>query len=416
MLMTARRRSTSISTRLQTAIWILVGLSVLVWLAFQTPGWDLTIYRNAIRSLQTGRDPYLENIQLQKLAYSSGTTSLPFSYLYSPITLPVLRILGMLPAYAAGFLFWAVYSVAVLIELWTGTLFARASEKRMFAFVAPVAVFFPGLLADGSVLSGNIAYVLYAAILLTAVKGWRHNNWRYFYVAVLAASCVKAPFLIWVALPLLSARKQWMASCLTVLAGIALFVVQAFLWPTLFQHYLEALSLNLTLEHDFGCGLNGLFMQWRTLHHESYLSEGIVLYIVYALLLFLSLLYLSRKYFAGAFSLKQWVPVLLVGIALLNPRIIEYDAVPITIPLALILQRATVSLNAPKEVRIGLAFLLIVANAAGLTSWELHKIIDGPTLGILFLAGSWHLLSTQTMELTNGPALIAHPMSAPASR
>ena len=394
-LVAASARPTTDHNRLQAGLWILVCLAVLALLGVLAPGWDFTVYRNAIRSLQLGHDPYLDNIRLQELAYSSGSTQLPFSYLYSPITLPVLRILGMVPVYVLGLLFWSVYVVAVLAELRIGMLFATARERQVFAFVAPVAVFFPGLLADGTVLSGNIAYVLYAAILLAAVAGWRHETWGYFYIVVLVASCVKAPFMVWVALPVLSARMQWFPASLTALAGGSLYCTQALMWPSLFEHYLDAIGLTWSLQHDFGCGPAGLFMQWRVMHHHSYLSAGSYLYLVYAPLLFAFLVYLSRRYLAGAFSLKEWAPVLLVGIALLNPRIIEYDAVPVTIPLALILWRVIVSCSQPKQIGIGLAFLLIVANAFGLTSWELHKMIDGPILIALFLAGSWHLLRSR---------------------
>jgi hypothetical protein len=178
---------------------------------------------------------------------------------------------------------------------------------------------------------------------------------------------------------------------LTALAGLLLFAVQALLWPSLFQHYLESIKLSLSLEHDFGCGPASLFMQWRAAHQQSYLDGGTALYLVYAPLLFALLLYLSRKYFAGRFSLKQWAPVLLVGIALLNPRIIEYDAVPITIPLLLILWRVTGCFRMQQQVGFGLAVLFIIANGFGLTSWELHKMIDGPVLVIVLLAGGWYL-------------------------
>ncbi len=53
--------------------------------------------------------------------------------------------------------------------------------------------------------------------------------------------------------------------------------------------------------------------------------------------MFAILLFLSKRYFAGEFSLKRWAPVVLTGHLLLNPRIMEYDVAPIALTMALVL-------------------------------------------------------------------------------
>lgn len=377
------------------ALWFAVCISICIWAVFQTPGWDAAIYRNAMHSLQAEHDPYIDAIRIQKLIYSRGPippgTDTPYSYVYPPITLPILGFFSKLPIVVEGLLYWPLYITAILAQLWVGLLFPKGREKRIFVYLTPVALFFPGLLVNETILSGNIAHVLYAAILLAAVIGWRHNKWRWFYIAVLAASCVKAPYLSLVAIPVLSARKQWMHAGITTLASIALFVIQAFLWPSLFHNYLEAVELMFSLNHDFGCSVAGLFSQWLAAHHLPYFI-GSLFYLAYALPLAVLLFYLSRKYFARVFLLKEWGPILLVGVILLNPRLIEYDVAPITLPLALIAWRVASSCTTKKRAGITLAILFFVANAFALTDWNLRKMIDGPLLVIIFLAGSWHLL------------------------
>ena len=65
----------------------------------------------------------------------------------------------------------------------------------------------------------------------------------------------------------------------------------------------------------------------------------LIFYLCYAIPLFALLFALSRRYLQGSFTLRQWAPVLLVGVILFNPRILEYDVAPITLPLTLIAWR-----------------------------------------------------------------------------
>src|SRR6201999_375654 len=110
-----------------------------------------------------------------------------------------------------------------------------------------------------TVLGGNIAYILYGAVLAAAFLGWKKNLWWCFYVVVLFAACVKAPLLSLALLPALSARKQWLPTTATVAAGLLLFACQPLIWPALFKHYLEAVELQFSFNQDFGCSPAGLF-------------------------------------------------------------------------------------------------------------------------------------------------------------
>jgi hypothetical protein len=375
--------------------WVLVLAAMPVWIAFDPPGWDLAIYHTAIRALAAGHDPYADAIAIQQLFHSQialhPTDAPPYSYVYSPITLPLLRLIGALPAWLSS-AYWLVYLAGVLTQVWVGMQAVETNERRYFIYLTPVAAFFPGLLANGIVLSGNVAYILYALVFLAAIYGWRHSSWHWFYLAILAASCVKAPLLSLVVIPILSARRQWVPASITTATGIALFAMQPLIWPTLFKHYLQAVELQFSYNRDFGCSPAGLFSGFLYDRRIPYSPASLIFYLCYAIPLFALLVYLSRRFLRGSFSLKQWLPVLLVGVVLLNPRLLEYDVASLTLPLALIAWRFFASFTTPPKIIPLFSLLFVVTNCFGFYSWNVWKLTEGPLLVTLFLAGSWNLL------------------------
>ena len=373
-----------------------------VWIAFDHPGWDLAIYHTAIRALAAGHDPYADAIAIQKAFHSQialhPAAAPPYSYVYSPITLPLLRLIGTIPAWLSGSIYWLIYLAGVLAQVWVGMQATEESERRTFLYLAPVAAFFPGFLANGIVLSGNIAYILYATVLLTAIYGWRRNSWHWFYLAILAASCAKAPLLSLVVIPILSARRQWIPAATTAVAGLALFAMQPLIWPTLFKHYLEAVELQFSYNHDFGCSPAGLFSGFLVDHSIPYSRPSFIFYLCYAIPLFAMLVYLSRRFLRGGFTLQQWIPVLFVGVILLNPRLIEYDVAPLALPLALIAWRFFASFTTRSRTILLLSTLFIITNCFALYSWDVRKLVDGPLLVVFFIAGSWNLLQSSSAQ------------------
>jgi len=391
---------------------MLVVAAMPIWIAFDPPGWDVAIYHAAIRAIVAGHDPYADAIAVQNIFHAQmalhPSASPPYSYVYSPITLPFLRLIGAVPAWLSGGLYWLIYLAGVLAQIWVGMQASEDNEHRYFIYLAPVAAFFPGFLANGIVLSGNIAYILYALILLTAVMGWRRSTWRWFYLAILAASCVKAPMLSLVVIPILTARRQWVPAGITTAMGVALFATQPLIWPTLFHHYLQAVELQFSYNRDFGCSPAGLFSGVLFDHGIPYSPASFVFYLCYAIPLLAFLLYLSRKFLSGGFSLRQWIPVLLVGVILLNPRLIEYDVAPLALPLALIGWRFLASFTTTRKTILYLALFFAVANNIALRSWDVWKLSDGPLLVLFFVAGSWNLL----LRSHRRPAAIGNSIEA----
>lgn len=315
----------------------------------------------------------------------------PYSYVYSPITLPLLRAMGRAPVWFSGGIYLLLYIAAIVAQVLVTLSAATPKERRYFLYLAPVAAFFPGILASGILMSGNIAYILYAAVLLTATIGWRGGRWRWFYLAVLAASCVKAPLLCLVVISVLSARRQWLPAVITTAAGVVLFAMQPMIWPDLFHHYLQAVELQFSFNRDFGSSPAGLFCGFLYDRGIPYSPGGLIFYLCYAVPLVGILFYLSRMFLRGCFTLRQWMPVMLVGVVLLNPRLIEYDLAPLTLPLAFIGWRSLSNVLKPRQSACAFAVFFLVANAFALTRWTFWKMTEGPLLVVFFLTGSWAL-------------------------
>jgi hypothetical protein len=406
------------SRRIFIGMWLALVVAMLVWTHFEIPGWDLQVYTAAIHSLRAGHDPYADAMAIQQAYHDKfgdpNGGARPYCYVYSPITLPALRLIGKLPLWFSGRMYWLVYIFAILGQLWIALQFVGESERRYFVYLIPAVPFFPGLLQNGVVLSGNIAYILYFAVFGCALVGWRRGTWTWFYAAVLAASCVKAPLLSLVVIPVLSAPKQWLRAGLTTAAGIGLFAIQPLLWPSLFKNFLKAVDLQFLYNRDFGCSLAGFFSDALFRMGLPYSPAALIFYLCYAVPLFVLLLHLSRRYLRGGISLNQWAPVLLVGVILLDPRIMEYDVTPITLMLTLILWRFFASFTTTAKTILYLAIVFAVTNGIAGFGWYVRKIVDAPLLILVFAAGCWTLWRQSETE-ASGAAVAMPPVMAQAA-
>jgi hypothetical protein len=381
--------------RVAALFWVLAVIAVVVWGSMPGTllGWDLNVYANAIHSVQAGHDPYLDGIAVQRAFHGSAAylrnDPPPYTYVYSPLTLPLLRWVGSFPLRITGTLYWLLYLPCMFVPVWVGMQFVEENERNAFALFAPAAVFFPGLLQNDVLFSGNIAFLFYALVMLSALRGWRRGQWEWFYLAVLAASCCKAPMLSLLAIPVLSARRQWLAAGVTGAAGVVLFAMQPYLWPTLFRNYMQAVELQFSYNHDFGISPAGLLAD-ALYDVIPYQRTSTYFYLFYAVLFAGLLLYLRRKFLDGDIPFQQWIPLMLIGVILLNPRIMEYDVAPLTILMALVAWRVSVNFCRSKTRAIVLmSVLFAIANAcAPFDAWRTTECV---VLMVLFAAGSAHL-------------------------
>ncbi|HLM79984.1 MAG TPA: glycosyltransferase 87 family protein [Terriglobales bacterium] len=323
-------------------------------------GWDAQGYWKASQAVHHDSDPYAEDLVALNAFHtrlaSNPAEHPPFVYVYSPMTLPLLRLLAVFPRWLLGLLYWAAIATGALLQLWAGFQMADQRERRWLALMLPAIIFFPGLVTDDAILSGNVAYPLYGAILAAATAGWKRGRWSWYYIAVLAASVFKTPFLVFLAFPVLiesgrdrdsdsdknndRGRRQWVPSAVAAIMGVLIFAAQIRLWPGLFREYLSSLRLVFDYLHDFGYGPAGALGKalWRRGLPSSLATT--ILHLVVVCALGIVLLFLARRVRERKLPREAWVPVALVGTALLNPRIMKYDLGAITIPMLLIGGRA----------------------------------------------------------------------------
>ena len=384
-------------------MWIAVlSVAAAIWIFIpsQVVGWDLDVIHRAIVSLQAGHDPYLDSVEAQRKYFSvvapSATASPPFSYVYSPVTLPLLRAVGHLPMAVAGTAYWTLYGLGGLTLLWVGLQLAETSERRIFAVLAPALMFFPGLLESGILVSGNVAFLLYGSLFAAAWVGWKRGHWHWFYLAALVASCFKAPMLSVLAIPMLSNRRQWPFSAVTGAIGVALFCLEPVLFPHEFQHFMQALDMMFRLQHDYSGSPAGLLAGFLYGGNHFRLTFVLV-YLSFALPTAAVLRTLSVRYFDGELSFREWIPLMLLGVLLLNPRINEYDSAAVTLPMGLIAWRVFSRLQGGRRAIVTLGLLFLAANIfvavtspAGPVSWKCTQCV---LLVGLFWSGAWMLFS-----------------------
>jgi hypothetical protein len=395
-------------TILLIALWTMAFIAIPARNRFEKPAWDVAIYLHGVDSVRIGHDPYADAIAVQEKVHAERNihpdAPTPFSYVYSPITLPALHFVATHPLWLSGILYWSLYALGLLAQIWSGLQLSDSREHPAFLFYTVVAGFFPGLLASDILWSGNVAFILYGAVLFCAVIGWRRSHWTWFYLAVIAASCVKAPLLSLVVIAPLTAPRQWLRATAAAAAGLVLFIVQPLVWPSLFKHYLQAVELQFSMNRDFGSSPAGLFSGYLFDHHLPYSPAGYIFYLAYALPLFALLVWLSRQYLRGRFTLQQWVPLVLVGVLLLNPRILEYDETMVAIPLALILWRFCANLLPTRQAIVLSVAIFFALNAIAYQNWQVWKLTEGPLLTLFFALGVWTLLRPKSRHLDRSAA------------
>jgi len=378
-------------------VWILTSIALPCWLAVDGQiAWDLDVMIKAAHSLHAGTDPYLDGIARQDQFLSATNhaagTARPFVYVYSPATLPLLKLAVHLPKAFMIALYWVLYSSAILLQCWVVSHLPDAKEKLFAAALIPITLFFPGLLLFDSVFSGNIAFLLYSFMLGGFWLGWKRQNWLWFYVAVLVASCFKPPYLVYCLLPLFCCSRRWWNTAITAVLGLALFAVQPLIWPTQFHNYMRAIDRIFSYNNDFGSGPAGRIGALLALTSANYGRWGTIVYLLLSVGLFAFLIHLSRFYKKGNLTCSQWFPLMLLGVLLLNPRLIEYDIFPFTLPMVLVLVRLVRPLRYVWQTAAMVLVLWITANYFANQSHECWKKVECVILLLLFAGGAMQVV------------------------
>lgn len=383
--------------------WSCAVLAVVLWslVPGYVVGWDYAVYGKAIQSLRLGHDPYTDGIAVQTAYHLEAVHApgepVPYTYVYGPVTLLLLRLLTQAHATVVAFWFWAAYGAGALTAIWAGLQAVETERERwVMALLAPAVIFFPGLLQNDTLFSGNIAFILYGLAWYTALRGWQGRGWGGLYAVILLGCLWKPPLLTLLAIPVMSARGQWLRAGCTALLGTIVFALQKAIWPTLFVHYLQAVDLQFRWNHDFGSNPAGVVANALS----SVLPYRVVSAMGYLLVTCVVLTILTRhrkQFFDERISLRQWMPVLLIGTVLLSPRIMEYDLAAITVPMALVVWRFAASHTGTvqRAVLAAGAFLLLI-NAFAPLAWadfapSVAPVVRSVVLVVVFAAGSWQL-------------------------
>jgi hypothetical protein len=299
---------------------------------------------------------------------------------------------------------------------------AAEKERHWLIFLLPFAAFFPGLITDIAIVSGNVAYILYGLVLAAAVPGWKRNQWIWFYAAVIVASIFKAPMLTLLAFPLLVGRRQWIPAGIAATAGCLLFAIQPLLWPAQFKEFLLAVHADFSGANDLGFGPAGIVGQLLQKIHKPYSLASTIAYGFWAVALGALLLAISSRVRRKPSLRELWIPVAFMGTILLNPRIKPYDNAALTVPMLLISWRAlqmgvqgladwkarrafrqnpAITASRPQrkdatkwaQILLGVG-LFVAFNAFDNLPWSAHISVESMILLTVFVPGIYSLRST----------------------
>jgi hypothetical protein len=373
-----------------TALWLAALASVAGMFIFLPNSFDLRVSSEAMRYVRMGVDPYAVSLERQKaeaaLGYDKGQAALGhrvFVYLYPPISIEFLKALNLVPAWLRAAMFWIAYAVGFGLQLWAGSRFALEAERRMLRFVFPLVMFFPAFVPSDTLLSGNIAIPMYGAVLAAAARGWHTQRWGAFFGVVLASSLLKPPILVWLVVPLLLGWAQAAASVGAALCGVGLFAVQKFLWPQRFAEFMSSIRYTLPLEINYSLmAMFGKLLEF--IGHPSDRAAA-AFYLAVSLAVFGMLVYFARELRRKNVAGQNFAAVVLVSTALFALRLKEYDLLPLTIPMALILLRGVRNPGA----RI---MLILGAVAVGVALVTNHvTAVDTISVATVFLVGVYGL-------------------------
>jgi len=370
-----------------TALWFAALASVAgMFIFLPENSFDLRVSSEAMHYVRMGVDPYAVSLARQKaeaaLGHDKGQAALGhhvFVYLYPPVSIEFLKALNMIPAWLRAAMFWIAYALGFGLQLWAGSRFALAAERHMLRFVFPLVMFFPAFVPSDTLLSGNIAIPMYGAVLAAAARGWHEQRWGAFFGVVLASSLLKPPILVWLVVPLLLGWAQVVPAVAVALCGVGLFAVQKLLWAQRFAEFMSSIRYTLPLEINYSTvAMFGRFLEF--IGHPSD-RAAVAFYIAVSLGIFGILMYFAREFRRKNVAGQNFAAVVLVSTALFAPRLKEYDLLPLTIPMALIVLRG---------VRNPVARMVLILGAAavGVALVTDHvTVVDTISVVTVFLAG-----------------------------
>ncbi len=315
---------------LVVALWLLVSHFAALWIhgamatriagqlhvhaptKFQHFFWDTEPYSAGITSFNEGRSPY-----------SVKDVDNPLPFAYPPIFVWVGGALArILPAPWGWRLYITVYIVSVvllevlLVSIYMGRM--RRPEIVALLCLAPLCFVMSTILW-----SGNIHILWYCAAWFAAIPGLTCGRWQWFYLVALLAIVNQPVFLSLLLLPIFAGTRQYMQSALTVAASGCVYVAEILISPGLYQQFRESIVSHLTVSRDFGQGVFGLSAYVCSRFHIFNTEIPGALQVLFSCALVATLFWLRPRVVQTD---RRWWALITLGVVLVNPRIMPYDA------------------------------------------------------------------------------------------
>ncbi|HEY4249609.1 MAG TPA: hypothetical protein VGM87_00330 [Roseomonas sp.] len=366
-----------IAAREGLALWLVAGGAIAAGVAILVQRhvisavhplfWDIPVYVAAVNAYRLGLDPYVPAV-----LHSMGAPTSFF--LTSPPTVARLFRLvaeaGLQPVFRS--LLVALHLLAFLtLPIALGRLFFGRAPARLALALGAMILLFEAAGTE-AFSSGNNGTLLYCAIALAALGGFRQGRWWLFLLAVFVATLFKPFYLAFLAVPALAHGVSWRLAVIGTavgLAAIGVYVLFAVFDQVNFANWLARLS-----EQTMGEGLVG-----RNIYGGL---RSLVPAAPQTVLILAQLLYIAAL--AAAFLLLnptgrlRWA-FLLVAATFANPRISVYDDSFATIPLAF----AAATLL-PRALPMGVRLAVTVAVLAPLLLVPTYRTVALVPAGLMF--------------------------------
>ncbi len=274
--------------------------------------WDARPYAQGISAYNSGHNPYpLDDPQ----------NMLPFAY--PPAFLWAGNALARLVKPEWGWNLYIAINVAsvLLLLLVLSAVFLRrlaAQESLALLAFAPLCMFLTTVFW-----SGNIHLVWYFAALLAAFPGLRGNRWLGFYAVVLLAAVNQPVFVVMLLLPFLAGTRQLLFCIVDTVLIAAAYVAEKMFNPSLYRQFQATIAQHLQASRDFGEGLFGMVATLLDGRTHLALQIAFAVQILFSASLFFLLLFLRTRVQGDP---VRWWGLIVIAIALVNPRVMPYDA------------------------------------------------------------------------------------------
>jgi hypothetical protein len=233
-------------------------------------------------------------------------------FVYAPFVLKMMSTARLI--FPGRALWYAYLALACTASVCLPVLISLCLGVRWLSIAVSILIssLLPGFMAEFSLLSGNVAALLYAMVLLALLFALRSERWSPFYVAVVVSALIKPPMLAFLLFPFL--RGYILPSVVSTLAVALGFLAQRLFMPALYHRFSQAVYTQLVFTGDMGFGIFAKLPGPLRTGAPVFFAAGVA-----------AVLWYLRP---GRWSTasRVWLPAVLLTCILASPRLLGYDA------------------------------------------------------------------------------------------